>query len=175
MFAISEYLDFSLEDLLKHSIWPTETEIAFIVSQVRRTDILLYPSFRTDCNKVLAGIRFIRSRKINHQLISVRNILISQKGNVKIGEEAVAPSKALELILRTDLTIPPTEKDQISECSKSLGDVMLQLMGETQGSLSLLDPGRWSAKAVDFVEATSWASPDELSDVSADSLSANHR
>ena len=43
VFVISEYLDFSLEDLLKHSIWPTETEIAFIISQVRRTDILLTP------------------------------------------------------------------------------------------------------------------------------------
>jgi hypothetical protein len=123
---------------------------------------------------VLAGLRFIWSRKLNRQLISVRNILISRKGNVKIGKEAVAPSKALELILRTDLTIPPTEKDQISECSKSLGAVMLQLMGEITGSLSLSDPGRWSAEAVDFIEATSWASPDELSEVSADSPAANH-
>jgi hypothetical protein len=124
---------------------------------------------------VLAGIRFIRSRNLNHQLISVRNILISQKGNVKIGEEALATSKTLELILRTDPTIPPTEKDQTSGCLDSLGAVMLQLMGELKGSLSLSDPGRWSAEAVDFVEATSWASPDELSDVSAGSLAANHR
>jgi hypothetical protein len=45
MFVISEYLDFSLGDLLKHSIWPTETEIACIISQVRRTDIILFPGF----------------------------------------------------------------------------------------------------------------------------------
>jgi len=32
VFVISKYLDFLLEDLLKHSIWPTETEIAFIIS-----------------------------------------------------------------------------------------------------------------------------------------------
>ncbi len=32
VFVISEYLDFLLEDLLKHSIWLTETEIAFIIS-----------------------------------------------------------------------------------------------------------------------------------------------
>ena len=81
----------------------------------------------------------------------------------------------LELILRTDPTIPQTEKDQTSGDLNSLGAVMLQLMGEIKGSLSLSDPGRWSAEAIDFVEATSWASPDELSDVSADSLAANHR
>ncbi|PVH71046.1 hypothetical protein DL98DRAFT_540368 [Cadophora sp. DSE1049] len=122
------------------------TEIAYIISQV------------------LAGIRFIWSRNLNHQLISVRNILISQKGNVKIGEEALATSKTLELILRTDPTIRPTRKDQTSGDLNSLGAVMLQLIRETKGLLSLLDPGRWSAEAIDFVEATSWASPDELSD-----------
>jgi hypothetical protein len=45
VFVISEYLDFSLEDLLKHSIWPIETEIAYIINQVRRTGIILYPRF----------------------------------------------------------------------------------------------------------------------------------
>jgi hypothetical protein len=29
VFVVSEYLHFSLADLLKQSIWPTETEIAF--------------------------------------------------------------------------------------------------------------------------------------------------
>jgi hypothetical protein len=47
-------------------------------------------------------------------------------------------------------------------------------MGRLALTLSL-SPGRWSAEAVDFVEATSWVSSDELSDVSADSLAANHR
>lgn len=32
VFVISEYLDFLLEDLLKHSIWTIETEIAYIIS-----------------------------------------------------------------------------------------------------------------------------------------------
>jgi hypothetical protein len=91
---------------------------------------------------VLAGIRFIRLRKLNHQLISVRNILISQKGDVKIGEKALAVSKMLELILRTDLTIPLTEKDQTLGCLNSLGAVMLQLIEEVKGSLSLSDLGR---------------------------------
>ena len=40
LFAISEYLDFSLEDLLQHSIYPTEPEIALIVSQVRHVSSL---------------------------------------------------------------------------------------------------------------------------------------
>jgi hypothetical protein len=35
VFAISEYFDFSLEDLLLHSIYPTKSEIAYIINQVR--------------------------------------------------------------------------------------------------------------------------------------------
>ena len=35
IFVISEYLDFSLEDLLLHDISLTETEIACVISQVR--------------------------------------------------------------------------------------------------------------------------------------------
>jgi hypothetical protein len=35
IFTISEYLDFSLEDLLRYSIRLTEPEIAFIISRVR--------------------------------------------------------------------------------------------------------------------------------------------
>lgn len=40
LFAISEYLDFSLEDLLQHSIYLTEPEIAFTISQVRHISLL---------------------------------------------------------------------------------------------------------------------------------------
>jgi hypothetical protein len=35
MFIISEYLDFSLDDLLRHDIYLTETEVACVISQVR--------------------------------------------------------------------------------------------------------------------------------------------
>ena len=35
MFIISEYLDFPLDDLLRHDISLTETEVAYVVSQVR--------------------------------------------------------------------------------------------------------------------------------------------
>ncbi len=35
IFLISEYVDFSLDDLLQCSIYPTEIEIACIISQVR--------------------------------------------------------------------------------------------------------------------------------------------
>lgn len=34
IFAVVEYVGFSVEDLLQHSIYPTEREIAYIVSQV---------------------------------------------------------------------------------------------------------------------------------------------
>ena len=42
---------------------------------------------------------------------------------------------------------------------------MLQMMNETIGSLDSTAVD-WSAEALDFVKATSSASPDELSDVS---------
>jgi serine/threonine protein kinase len=35
LFIVSEYLDFSLEDLLRHDIYLTETEIACVIRQVR--------------------------------------------------------------------------------------------------------------------------------------------
>jgi len=41
LFAISEYLDFSLEDLIQRRIYPTEPEIAFIINQVRYIHDLL--------------------------------------------------------------------------------------------------------------------------------------
>jgi len=40
---------------------------------------------------------------------------------------------------------------------------MLQMMKETRESLDST-AADWSPEAVDFVQATSWASPDELSD-----------
>ena len=42
---------------------------------------------------------------------------------------------------------------------------MLRMMNETRESLSCIEVG-WSAEALDFVNAVSSASPDELSDVS---------
>lgn len=42
---------------------------------------------------------------------------------------------------------------------------MLNMMDESRDSLDDT-PGKWSAEAVDFVRATSSASPEELSDVS---------
>jgi serine/threonine protein kinase len=45
IFIISEYLDFSLEDLLRHDIHLTETEIACVISQVRVTPHLYQVSY----------------------------------------------------------------------------------------------------------------------------------
>ena len=47
----------------------------------------------------------------------------------------------------------------------SLGTIILQMMDETKESLdsTVVD---WSAEVVNFLEATSFATPDELSDVS---------
>ena len=86
LFAISEYLDFSLKDLIEGSVCPTEPEIVCIISQVRcMSSFISYVLMQ----QVLTGIRFIWSRNLDHQLISVRNIRVSRSGNVKIGEESI--------------------------------------------------------------------------------------
>ncbi|KAI9774176.1 MAG: hypothetical protein M1839_001878 [Geoglossum umbratile] len=128
IFAIVEYVGFSIEDLLQHFIYPTEYEITYIISQV------------------LAGIRFIWSRKLDHPRISTLNILISPKGEVKI-----------------DPTLFPEDEEHTSADLNSLGTIMLQMMNETRETLKSTAVD-WSAEAIDFIEATSLASPDELSD-----------
>jgi hypothetical protein len=45
IFVFTEYIGFSIEDLLFHSICPTEREIAYIVSQVSRTSPFPNPTF----------------------------------------------------------------------------------------------------------------------------------
>ena len=47
----------------------------------------------------------------------------------------------------------------------ALGTIILQIMDETRETLKSLAVS-WSAEAVNFAEATSFATPDELSDVS---------
>jgi hypothetical protein len=51
---------------------------------------------------------------------------------------------------------------------------MLQLMRETKETLAQAGPVRWSAEAINLVEATSSASYSELSDVSIDQVAVNH-
>jgi hypothetical protein len=51
----------------------------------------------------------------------------------------------------------------------ALGIIMLQMMDETRKTLKSTAM-LWSAKAVNFVEATSFAKPDELSDISFPNL-----
>ena len=46
---------------------------------------------------------------------------------------------------------------------------MLDLMGETKNALTSTASKRWSAKAIDFLKAMSFSTPDELSDVSVSS------
>jgi hypothetical protein len=44
-FIFTEYVGFSIEDLLFHSIYPTEREIAYIISQVSRISPFPRPTF----------------------------------------------------------------------------------------------------------------------------------
>ncbi|KAH6704237.1 hypothetical protein BKA61DRAFT_618186 [Leptodontidium sp. MPI-SDFR-AT-0119] len=120
--------------MIASSIYPTEREIAYIISQV------------------LAAMNFIRCRELNHQRMSIDNIFISSKGEIKI-----------------DPTNCPDGKEDNSVDSKSLSTIMLQMMNEKRETLEA-SPDGWSAEAVHFVEATATATPEELSDVSLPNL-----
>ncbi|KAH7330035.1 hypothetical protein BKA65DRAFT_508292 [Rhexocercosporidium sp. MPI-PUGE-AT-0058] len=91
-------------------------------------------------------MNFIRCRELNHQRMSIDNIFISSKGEIKI-----------------DPTNCPDGKEDNSVDSKSLSTIMLQMMNEKRETLEA-SPDGWSAEAVHFVEATATATPEELSD-----------
>lgn len=88
IFVIHEYVGFSIADLIRQCIYPTEHEIAYIISQVsprlpsnHRVSILML--------QILSGIQFIWSMKLPHPRISSQNILLSPKCEVKIGKMSV--------------------------------------------------------------------------------------
>jgi serine/threonine protein kinase len=87
IFVFTEYVGFSIEDMLLHLIYPTEREIAYIISQVSRISPFPRSTIPLLTSQVLAGIQFIWSRKLDHPRISTENILVSLKGEVKIGEK----------------------------------------------------------------------------------------
>jgi hypothetical protein len=117
--------------------------------------------------QVLAGVRFIWSRKLDHQLISIWNIRLSQNGNVKIGKKRIVKQR-YKLIVLSDPTIQPASGDQTSADVDSLGTVMLELMREKRETLTSTALDVWSDEAINFVEACSLSTLDELSDVSMD-------
>ena len=91
--VIVEYVGFSIEDLLQRSIYPTEREIAYITSQASLS--LPYLNLSSILTlQALASIRFVWTRELAHPRISTDNILVSLRGEVKIGK---AP-KALDLL-----------------------------------------------------------------------------
>jgi hypothetical protein len=65
----------------------------------------------------------------------------------------------------SDPIIFPDEREHTSADLNSLGTIMLQMMDETRETLKST-AADWSAEAVNFIEATSSTTPDELSDVS---------
>lgn len=68
-----------------------------------------------------------------------------------------------------DHTLFPDNDEHTSADLNALGTIMLQMMDETRETLKS-PAGSWSAEAVNFVEATSFATPDELMDVSLPNL-----
>lgn len=113
-------------------------------------------------------MRFIRSRGLSDRPISADNIFISLKGEVKIGK-ALKASRYCRTDLRREDYTTPNDGEHTSTNSESLGTLMLRMMNETRESLATTTVS-WSAEALDFVKATSLASPDELSDVSSSAI-----
>jgi hypothetical protein len=58
----------------------------------------------------------------------------------------------------------PTDERHTSATMNSLGVLILRMMHEATDAQMPVE--NWSAEIVSFLEATSWATPDELSDVS---------
>jgi hypothetical protein len=65
----------------------------------------------------------------------------------------------------SDPTIFPDDREHTSADLNSLGTIMLEIMDKTRKTLKST-PVDWSAEAVNLLEATSSATPDELSDAS---------
>ncbi|PVH68123.1 hypothetical protein DL98DRAFT_522942 [Cadophora sp. DSE1049] len=88
VFTVSEYIDFSVKEMVNNTLYPTESEIAYIIGQV------------------LAGMRFIESRG-ESATISRRTVRISREGKVKIdptsvpmdGEGSSADASCLESLM----------------------------------------------------------------------------
>jgi hypothetical protein len=89
---------------------------------------------------------------------------------VKIGKSSTSEENYRTDCIRSDPTIDPTGSAQTSADLNSLRAIMSQLMREDKETLKLPERGDWSAEALKFLEATCSASPDELSNVSTDSL-----
>src|SRR3981081_2682041 len=119
--------------------------------------------------QVLTGIRFIWSRELDHQLISRHNIRISRNGDIKIGEITIIKQSSITDCCISDPTFLPADKERTSASLHSLRTLMLDLMGEAKDALTSTALKRWSAEAIDFLEAMSFSSQDELSDVSVNS------
>jgi hypothetical protein len=68
-----------------------------------------------------------------------------------------------------DPTISPDDREHTSADLNSLGTIMLEMIDETRETLESTAVD-WSAKAVNFIEATSSTTPDELLDVSFPNL-----
>jgi hypothetical protein len=65
------------------------------------------------------------------------------------------------------------EGEKTSADPDTLGILILQLMRESKETLARTGTEHWLAEAINFVEATSLASPHKLSNVSINQVTAN--
>ncbi|CZT41139.1 uncharacterized protein RSE6_00834 [Rhynchosporium secalis] len=111
----------------------------------------LYPTEREIAyiiGQILAGICFIKSRNVGDSTISGRTVRISREGKVKI-----------------DPTLDIIDGEGSSADVSSLRPLILSMMNETQETLEATGVRAWSHEVIDFLEATSWATAEELLDV----------
>jgi hypothetical protein len=108
--------------------------------------------------QVLTRIRFIWLRELDHQLISRHNIRISCNSDIKISEITIIKQSSITNYCILDPTFLLADKERTSASLHSLRTLTLDLIGETKDALTSTALKRWSAKAIDFLEAMSFSS-----------------
>ncbi|KAI9772441.1 MAG: hypothetical protein M1840_000644 [Geoglossum simile] len=127
-YVVSELMSISLEAFIIAR--PDELELAIIIYQI------------------LNGISFFASQNLSHGAITCSNVLVSDKGVVKIANPECCYKNT----------------QQSSSDVLALGLVMKQLMenGTNDGRFALQRPDRWSEETLDFLSTTMSASPKQL-------------
>ncbi|KAH9204391.1 hypothetical protein DL95DRAFT_398561 [Leptodontidium sp. 2 PMI_412] len=140
------FIDYYEAYLFKGQLFTVSENIDFSLKEMLENG--LYPTEREIAyiiGQILAGIRFIECRRVGDSTLSGRTVRISREGKVKI-----------------DPTLDPIDGEGSSADVSSLRPLMLSMMNETQETLKATGVRSWSHEVIDFVEATSWATTEEL-------------
>ena len=81
-YLVCEYLSLTLGHILGLPLLPTEVEVAAIAGQVRCG---MRKCRKTNREQLLQALTFLEQHKLVHQRLAMSNVLLSDKGYVKIG------------------------------------------------------------------------------------------